>query len=115
MEPSVSPSVHLVPPQDLRTTVLVKVLDAPGPSGYQSLRYTEEKTVEGLPEIDSVALQSRDVLFDFLKNLMGKNGESVQVTCLQPRLPTLRKLLDAKPGESTIEVPLGGADGGRGA
>lgn len=98
-----------------KTTVVVRVLDAPGPSGYQSLRYrAEDVTIPSLPEIDAVALQRRETLDDFLIGLMGEDGARVEAVCLAPRVPTLRKLLGAKPGETEIAVELGSGGGGQG-
>ncbi len=99
------------------TTVTVKVLDAPGPSGYQVRPYKSEQlqqagdvTVTPL-DIDAVALQSRATLLDFLRDIAAP-GATVDVICLEQRVPTLRRLLGAKPGETVIRVDIDGDGNG---
>lgn len=97
---------------DVKVNVVVRVLDAPGPSGYQALRYRGESTISRLPEIDAVALQSRATLDDFLRGLMGGGDGQVEVFCLEPRVPKLLKLVRAEPGDGGLAIELGETGGG---
>ncbi len=97
---------------DVKVKVVVRVLDAPGPSGYQALRYRGPSTIPRLPEIDAVALQSRATLDDFLRGLMAGGDGQVEAFCLEPRVPKLLKLVRAEPGDGGLEIELGEADGG---
>jgi hypothetical protein len=91
---------------------MVRVLDAPGPSGYQPLRYRGTETVPRLPEIDAVVLQSRATLEDFFRGLMAGGDGKAEVFCLDPRVPKLRKLVQAKAIKSEIAFEREQADGG---
>jgi hypothetical protein len=97
---------------DVRLKVVVRVLDAPGPSGYQVRRYRGESTIPRLPEIDAVALQSRATLEDFLRALMVDGGGRTEVSCLEPRIPKLLKLVRVQPGDGGLGIEVKRADGG---
>lgn len=104
VDPALKLSVKL--PAGTSAEVDVRLLDAPGPSGYGLLNKIEGVAALPGPEIDSLVLMDKATLRAFLCEVVTVHDGPVTVVCLEPRLPRLRELLDAKPGEKLIDVDL---------